>query len=165
MSASRNILKAARVAHLYFGVFVAPALLFFAITGALQTFQLHETHRGSDYKPPRWAVVLGQLHKKQTIVLPPPRPSAAAGAEAPKPKKILETPAVSIPAAPTTPTPAAQVKHNLLPMKIFFLVVSIGLCLSTFTGLYMAYMYTRNKVAVSAFLAAGIVVPLFLLWF
>lgn len=64
------ILKVVRVTHLYLGVFIAPALLFFALTGGLQTFSLHEAQKGSDYVPPRWAVVLGQLHKKQTVVVP-----------------------------------------------------------------------------------------------
>src|SRR3984893_4884025 len=78
MSSSHRFLKYLRLTHLYTGVFIAPALLFFAFTGALQTFSLHETTRGSNYKPPAWAVTLGQIHKKQTPVvpvrkLPPPK--------------------------------------------------------------------------------------------
>ena len=63
-----------RLVHLYLGIFTAPALIFFAFTGALQTFSLHETTRGSAYKPPAWAVTLGQIHKKQTPVVPVRRP-------------------------------------------------------------------------------------------
>jgi hypothetical protein len=70
MSSSHTILKYTRLVHLYLGVFIAPALLFFAFTGALQTFSLHETTRGSSYKPPAWAVMLGQIHKKQTPIVP-----------------------------------------------------------------------------------------------
>src|ERR1700755_2432728 len=70
MSTSHTFLKYVRLTHLYLGVFISPALLFFAFTGALQTFSLHETTRGSSYKPPAWAVVLGQIHKKQTPLLP-----------------------------------------------------------------------------------------------
>ena len=58
MSSSHTLLKYLRLIHLYIGVFIAPALLFFAFTGALQTFSLHETTRGSSYKPPAWAVML-----------------------------------------------------------------------------------------------------------
>lgn len=50
-------------------------------------------------------------------------------------------------------------KRNALPMKIFFLVVSLGLSLSTITGLYMSYMYCRNKVGVTAVLLAGVAIP------
>ena len=64
MSSLHTLLKYVRLVHLYLGVFIAPALLFFAFTGALQTFSLHETTRGSNYKPPAWAIVLGQIHKK-----------------------------------------------------------------------------------------------------
>ncbi len=70
MAASPSLLKSVRLFHLYSGVFLAPALLFFAVTGALQTFSLHETTRGSSYKPPAILVKLAQLHKKQTIVVP-----------------------------------------------------------------------------------------------
>jgi uncharacterized iron-regulated membrane protein len=55
MSSSHTLLKSTRLIHLYIGVFIAPALLFFAFTGALQTFSLHETTRGSSYRPPAWA--------------------------------------------------------------------------------------------------------------
>ena len=70
MSSSHTVLKYLRLTHLFIGVFIAPALLFFAFTGALQTFSLHETTRGSSYKPPAWAVMLAQIHKKQTPVVP-----------------------------------------------------------------------------------------------
>ena len=70
MSKSHVFLKNIRLIHLYFGVFITPALIFFAVTGALQTFSLHETTRGSSYKPPAWIATLAQVHKKQTTVVP-----------------------------------------------------------------------------------------------
>lgn len=83
MTLSSSLLRAARTAHLYFGVFIAPALLFFAVSGALQTFDLHESARdGGSYKPAHWILVLAQLHKHQSAQLPPPRkPQAAAKAD------------------------------------------------------------------------------------
>src|ERR1700735_5679183 len=84
MPSSHTLLKSIRLIHLYIGVFIAPALIFFAFTGALQTFSLHETTRGSSYKPPAWIVTLGQLHKKQTTVGPvrkPVPPEKAAPAD------------------------------------------------------------------------------------
>ena len=62
--------KFLRKVHLKIGNFATPALLFFAITGAMQTFSLHETTQGSDDKPPAWIATLAQLHKKQTAVVP-----------------------------------------------------------------------------------------------
>ena len=50
-------------------------------------------------------------------------------------------------------------------MKIFFLLVAIGLFTSTLTGLYMSYKFIRNKLVVTALLLAGIILPLLLLPF
>jgi hypothetical protein len=148
MSKSHALLRALRLLHLYIGVFTAPALLFFAFTGALQTFSLHETTAGSSYKPPAWAVTLGQIHKKQTPIVPAKRPAPTAPTRA--------TPEARPPAAPA-PTPMPT--HNPLPLKIFFLLVAIGLCISTITGVYMSWKYTRNRTAILALLLAGIIIP------
>jgi hypothetical protein len=139
------VLKIARVVHLYPGVFTVPAILFFAFTGALQTFSLHDAAKDGSYKPAYWIAIGSQLHKKQTIQLPAPKdPSKKNAAEDdPKPQKRQSS------------TP----KHNTFPMKIFFLVVSISLFFSTLTGLYMSYMHCRNKVRLTAVLFAGIAIP------
>src|ERR1700759_431116 len=137
MSNSHTLLKLMRKLHLYTGVFISPALLFFAFTGALQTFSLHETTQGSSYKPPAWAVKLGQLHKKQTLEVPVRKPRPAA--DAPKGDKPAD-------AAPAKALDAAAPKPKThLPMKIFFLLVAMGLFLSSVPGLYMTYKYSRNK--------------------
>jgi hypothetical protein len=144
-----------RLLHLYIGVFTAPALLFFAFTGALQTFSLHETSAGSSYKPPAWAVTLGQIHKKQTPIVPPRRQAPPRPAP-----ELYNSPAPSPAAAATVPAsqPPART-HNPLPLKIFFLIVAIGLCLSTLTGVYMSWKYTRNRTVIVALLLAGIIIP------
>ena len=159
MTVSRSLLKPARLIHLYLGVFISPALLFFAITGAMQTFSLHETTRGSDYKPPAWVAKLGQLHKKQTLVLPERRPQ-------PPPANKPADSAVPRAGVSLTVTvgPPAKTK-NLLPMKIFFLLVSVGLVISTLTGLFMSYRYSRNYILITVLLLAGIAVPALLLLF
>ncbi len=197
MSKSHALLKAFRLIHLYLGVFITPALIFFAFTGALQTFNLHESRPNSDYKPPAWLVTLGQIHKKQTPVVPPrrpfPRPGVApdaaqkpfpgtdqkpfsgtnqrhvrdadhkpAFAPSPTPGADQKPDFAQSPAAPAPATPAR--KHHPLPMKIFFLLVSIGLLISTITGLYMSWKYTRNRIAITLTLVAGIVVPLVLVF-
>jgi hypothetical protein len=155
MSKSHIFLRYTRLTHLYLGVFITPALIFFAFTGALQTFSLHETTRGSSYKPPAWIATLAQLHKKQTAVVPvrklPPPEKAAAPADKSQPGSSAPTQL-----APTVP------KQRTLPLKIFFLIVSIGLFTSTITGLYMSYKYLRNRVLVTAVLIAGTIIPIIL---
>lgn len=157
---SHTILKAFRVLHLYVGVFTAPALLFFAFTGALQTFSLHETTRGSSYKPPQWAVVLGQIHKKQTPVVGKKPPTPAMSTKPVEQAKPHEPEPAREQAAPAPQTAVKQ--HNPLPLKIFFLIVAIGLGLSTMTGIYMSYKYSRNKLAVTTLLILGAVIPVML---
>ena len=169
MSTTHKILKYVRLTHLYFGVFITPALLFFAFTGALQTFSLHETTRGSSYTPPAWAETLGQIHKKQTPIVAPkkPQPAEAAPTHTDNPDKLhhdhgdaksadaaASSPTAQQPPAPPTP------KHNPLPLKIFFLIVAIGLFTSTLTGLYMSYKFIRNKALITALLLAGIIIPI-----
>jgi len=167
---SASTLKLLRRVHLYIGVFIAPAILFFALTGALQTFSLHETTQGSSYKPPQWAVTLGQLHKKQTTTFPvrKPRPADASGtakqADGPKAPAQVAATAASAPRPAETAAPGPKPKSHL-PMKIFFLLVAIGLFTSTLTGLVMAYRYNSNKVVVTGLLVAGVVIPLLLLPF
>lgn len=174
MSSSHRFLKAARSLHLYLGVFTAPMLLFFAITGGLQTFSLHETTRGSSYKPPAWLASMAQLHKKQTTVMPMRRPRPVEAAVPTAGMGAAQAMMSSAPdaatggrAAATSSQPAGNAgepaKKNLLPMKIFFALVSLGLLFSVLTGLYMSYRYSRKPRLVSAVLAAGILVPLLLL--
>jgi hypothetical protein len=153
MSRLVAVLKGVRLIHLYVGVFIAPAIVFFAFTGAIQTLSLHVSAKGGAYKPANWIIVLAQLHKRQTTELPPVK---------------LQTPASSSP----TIKPGASEKmsssekgldrpaHNSLSLKIFFLVVSAGLLCSTITGLYMSYKYSRNKVLLAILFIAGIVVPI-----
>lgn len=169
MSLSHRVLKSSRQIHLYLGVFSAPMLLFFAITGGLQSFSLHETSRDSDYKPPAWLASAAQLHKKQTTVMPTRRPRPAEPA---RDTSRGEAPTAAVgEASPRLATGdagerrAERPARNLLPMKIFFALISLGLLVSTLTGLYMAYRYSRKPVLVSSILAGGIAVPLLLLLF
>ncbi len=165
MSSSHTVLKYLRLIHLYTGIFIAPALLFFAFTGALQTFSLHETTRGSSYKPPAWAVMLGQIHKKQTPIVPVRKPAPLdKPADKTTPEKAQSS-ATSQPAPVEAPKPtgeAAPKSHNPLPLKCFFLLVSIGLFVSTLSGLYMSYKYIRNTRLITVILLGGIIFPVLL---
>src|SRR5437868_15397781 len=166
MSRSHRLLRYLRLLHLYTGVFIAPAVLFFAFTGALQTFSLHETTRGSSYKPPAWAVLLAQIHKKQTPVVPvrkaPPQEKQADKA-APEKTQPSSSTAKAAPVEPPKSTgEAAPKSHNALPLKCFFLLVSIGLFASTLSGLVLSYKYVRNRRLITVMVIGGIIVPVLL---
>jgi len=166
MSKSHALLKAFRLIHLYLGVFITPALIFFAFTGALQTFNLHEaTPNNGSYKPPAWIVTLAQIHKKQTPVAPQRKPSPRPSDQKPPSPagSADQKPTQAVAAAMAAPAPPVR-RHHPLPMKIFFLLVSIGLFISTITGIYMSWKYTRNRLAIALTLLAGILVPVVLVF-
>jgi hypothetical protein len=153
-------LKSVRLIHRYIGLFFAPTILFFAITGGLQMFGLHESARGSSYVPPNILVHLSQLHKKGTLYLPPrkvatPNSPKSDGVKPDGPKPETLKPAQAFPA---TPPPSS------LPMKMFFAATALALAISTCTGIIMGWKYTRRKSIVLLTLATGVLVPAILLF-
>lgn len=154
-----NWLQFFRKTHLYIGVFTAPAILFFALTGSLQTFSLHEFARDGSYKPAQWILLLAQIHKKQTALIPARKAPAQLAPVSTNPdKKSGEKKS-----DPAPQPPAPQPRHNLFPLKIFFLVVALSLFTSTLSGLYLAWKYRRDRILATALLLAGIVVPILLM--
>ncbi len=165
MSKGHAVLKFLRTVHLYIGIFTTPALLFFALTGAMQTFSLHEARPGSTEKPPAWIATLAQLHKKQTTAVPVRKPHPAAPDTDHADRQRASTPREAGVAAPSAQAQPAPPQKTHLPMKIFFLLVAVSLFLSTLTGVYMSYKYSRRWGMLTALLAAGVVVPILLLPF
>ena len=151
-----NLLKLVRQIHLYFGMFIAPSILFFVFTGALQTFSLHEPSRNGKYQPADWIVLLAQIHKKQIAQLPPRRTGSPEAPQGSAGRKQREVAAANPPANPPRPS------HNPLFLKIFFVAVSIGICTSTLSGLYMAFKHRRDRLILLLTLLAGIVIPILL---
>jgi hypothetical protein len=148
--ASVALLIWARKLHLYSGALFAPALLFFAVTGLLQVYKLHETRPGTDYQPPALIQRLGALHKNQTFALPRKRDGAG------KPKSPTSSP------QPPRAPPPMSLAQTLL--KLFAAAVAVGLFATTCLGLYMAYRLSRNPWLVSGLLVAGVVIPVGLIW-
>ncbi len=64
MGEGMNI-KVMRNIHLYLGVFFAPLLLFFLISGCWQTFDFHHASEDGRYKPPAIIKSLSQVHMDQ----------------------------------------------------------------------------------------------------
>jgi len=151
-------LKGVRVTHHYLGVFTAPTIMFFAFTGFLQMFSLHETTKGSSYTPPAIIVKLANIHKKATLPGPPKGPPRGEQPNSPR----GEGPGAQKPGpAPANAPPPPQSFH--WPEKIFFGLVAVGLLTSTLTGLYMAWKYTRRKLVIVAIFVTGLVIPILVL--
>lgn len=150
-------LQRVRQLHLWLGTLFAPMIVFFALTGAVQTFGLHE-------KPgtPAWVVKLSQIHKNQTLVVHErpqgPQPGAAKPGS-PTHRQVGGSDEGGPPANGATASRAP----SPLPLKIFVVLMAFGLTFTTLLGVWMAFKYSRDKRIVWALLAAGTLLPLAML--
>lgn len=143
-------MRMVRQIHNYVGLFFAPMILLFALSGALQTFRLQETHDPAAPPPPRWIVWMASVHKDQQQPRDQPRrrPAPPPGAQA----------------APHHAPPSASPRlFSPLPLKIFVTALSIGLILSTLLGITIALNNPLTRRISIILLIAGTIVPLLLL--
>ena len=138
--------------HLWLGMLIAPSLLMFSFSGALQIFRLQESHTG--YTPPAVIERMGRLHKDQVFAPEKKRPAPPA-ASAP----ASAQPAVA--ARAEAPRPGPTLSKRLL--QWFFTLVSVGLVVSTLLGVWMGAVVSRWKISARWMLAAGAVVPVLLI--
>lgn len=131
--------------HSYIGLFIAPSVMFFALTGAAQIYSLHEAH--GDYRPPAILEKLSSVHKDQVFALghhhepdtgTAPKPAAPAGEAADDDDK-------------------PELSSVLL--KGFFLLVALCLAGSTGFGVWMGLTQTRQPRLAWLLLLAGLVIP------
>ena len=150
------ILSSLRRWHSYIGLFIAPSVLFFALTGALQIFNLHEAHGA--YEPVVLVQMLSAVHKDQVFARPhdekddrdtqnrqggaSPAPTAAQGPPEGDDDEV------------STPT---------LLLKWFFALVATGLVVSSSLGIWMGLTQIRPKRTAAILLAAGTLTPIVLL--
>jgi len=142
--------------HSYMGLSISPSVLFFALTGAVQLFNLHEGH--GNYQPPAIIEKLSSVHKDQVF---------ASGNH--------QLPAGPVEAGGTSDGDAGSRDHSggerdspglTTPMlKAFFLAVALCLALSSGLGLWMGLTQTRNKWTALLLVVAGTVIPVSLLVF
>jgi hypothetical protein len=131
-----------RIWHMYIGILIAPSVLFFALTGALQIFSLHEAH--GSYAPPRLIEKLSRLHKDQVFAQKEHEEHKSEGAgvqEHPKAEK------------------EDQPRLGTVLLKWFCLLVALGLSISTLFGLWMGLTQRRRRRTGWWLLAVGIILP------
>ena len=145
-----------RQIHNLLAAFFAPAILFFAFSGALQTFSLHENKGGGPYQPPAWIVALASVHKDQH--LPYPKPPAATQEEGAPGKGAHGPEAHKAPAA------HPQKHRSALPLKIFVLAVAIGLIATALIGLYIGLSNRVTRRNTVIMMALGTLLPIALLF-
>lgn len=150
-----------RRVHLWLGVFFAPTILLFSITGLIQVTGFHEAQRGSDYRPPDLIVRLSQAHIHQRFAPPPERPGRARPARAEAAHDADEHhDGAEAPRARATP-PADPPQRTAL--KAFFLLTALALTLSTLLGLWIAFTQPRGRRTSLILLLIGTLIPVVLL--
>ena len=127
--------------HGYIGMLTAPTLLFFALTGVLQIYRLHEAHGA--YRPPAVISILGQFHKNQEIR--PPRTGS-------RPEHKGD--------GQHAPLPPLKLKTTLL--RAFFALAAASLAVSTVLGVWMGLLDRRRRLLHLILLVAGTALPLLL---
>jgi uncharacterized iron-regulated membrane protein len=137
--------------HHYLGVFFTPAIIFFAFSGALQTLSLHEANDWSG-KPAGWVVALANIHKKQSLSPPKKRRLPAA---APAEKQDRAAPA---------PAQAKDPQPSPVPLKIFTVLVALGLIMTSVIGIIVALTNVVMRRASTIALAAGTALPILFLF-
>jgi hypothetical protein len=118
--------------HAYIGLFIAPSVLFFALTGAIQIFNLHEAH--GSYTPAPLLEKLSAVHKDQVFEASDDHHHA--------------------------PGDDDKISGPTLALKWYFCAVAVGLVVSSLIGIWMGVTQIRRKALVWILLIAGTLLPL-----
>jgi ABC-type nickel/cobalt efflux system permease component RcnA len=164
-----------RQLHTYVGAFIAPSVLFFAFTGSLQIFGLHEHH--GDYTPPPIIEMFGRIHKDQ-VTKAKPRPVAHAPHAADHDATDHDSDHQEADHHDSDHHDAgdthADANHHdhaagatapwaVTALKWLFLAVAVGLTASTVMGLWLALTASRRKGLVLGLVVLGAALPVILL--
>jgi hypothetical protein len=129
-----------RMLHMYAGVFFAPTIIFFAFSGVMQVFKLHEAYRATPGAPGDWIAWMSQVHKEAALI-----PPKAAPAKAPD----------------SAPSPPREERSS--PFKWFAALMGVSLIGASLAGLWIAYGYPKRRRAFFITLVSGVVLPIVLL--
>ena len=140
------ILAQLRRLHVYCAMLIAPSLIFFAATGSLQLFSLHEAH--GDYTPAPIVEKLASLHKDQEFALGHHQKPPPADAKAPAEKK--------------PPEKEEALKPARLALKAIWAAMALAVIATTALGVWMGLVYNKEKKLLIGLLAAGVAVPVVL---
>jgi uncharacterized iron-regulated membrane protein len=131
-----------RLWHSYIGILIAPSVIFFALTGALQIFNLHESHGA--YTPPALIEKLSSIHKDQVF----------------ERKRHDEAEPESKGEQPQRGARDKGPALGTMLLKWFFLFVALALTVSTALGLWIGLTHIRRKRTGWWLLVAGVILPI-----
>jgi hypothetical protein len=154
-------MRSLRLYHHYVGIFFAPMLLLFALSGAVQVFRLNEAG-GWGGPPPALLAWMASVHKDQSL----PR---AASPERAKPL-AADREAVHDDHNEDAPKPAGAAsgkkKHGgrSMPLEILTVLLGVGLIVSTALGMVIALNNRTMRRTSVILLVLGTIVPLAFLY-
>jgi hypothetical protein len=146
---ARRPLLTIRQLHACIGMLIAPSVIFFASTGLLQIYNLHEAH--GSYAPAPLVEKLSAVHKDQVFKLDDhggPPTSSQAGP----------------PSAGGDAAPPPEVKHHkpkaaVTLLKAYFASVAAALIVSTLAGIWIALGSGFRRWTYVGLLALGTAIP------
>lgn len=145
-----------RTVHTWIGMLIAPTVLFMALTGIVQIYNLHEEHPG--YTPPPILEKLSALHKDQvTEVHRHGLPPGLARSHAMGPH--------GGPSFREGPPPEEEHHARLVVilLKAFLTAAALGLIASTLIGVWMALQPGRPRLLNLALVGVGAAIPIALI--
>lgn len=127
-----------RLAHYYAGVFFAPTIFFFAFTGVMQVFGLHESYRQTPGAQGDAIAWMSQIHKEAALIPPKAAPAKASHNDHAE-------------------------RSN--PFKYFAALMGISLMGIALAGIWIAFKYPNRRRSFTVTLIAGVVIPMVLIRF
>ncbi len=129
--------------HLYLGCVFAPLIIFFALSGAWQTLNLHRSTKDGRYRAPQILVQLSEVHLRQRWALPESQGVNQRGQESDALISLLPR----------------------RPLSWLSAFMGLGLATSSILGIVLAFQRTRRRRRwlVVFCLAAGCLLPITLL--
>jgi hypothetical protein len=151
---SRHLFSASglRLAHSYASAFIAPTIVFFALSGSLQVLNLHKAH--GSYEPSPLIAAMARIHKDQVLT---PDTSRDAGPPGFVPK------AFGPPRGPNSGRPKPHMTLATKLLKGLFVFEALTLVATTLLGVWIGATHPKRARAFWIVLAAGVLVPVVLI--
>lgn len=138
--------------HNWLGLFFAPAIIFFALSGTMQMLGFQD--RAPGYQPLGWISLIANVHKHGMVQ----RPGKPRAAPSPAPKA---TPAPE--KKPAEPRHDDHEEAGLGLFKLFATILGLLLATASVLGIFIAYASKTARRTTTMLLLAGTLVPVVLL--
>jgi hypothetical protein len=141
-----------RLVHSYVSAFIAPTIVFFALSGSLQVLNLHKAH--GDYEPNPLVAAMARIHKDQVLAPDTPRDLGPPGFS---PKDFGQ------PRGPEGGRPKPHMSLATKLLKGLFVFEALMLVATTLLGVWIGATHPKRARTFWIILALGVLVPVALI--